>query len=365
MNDAVTKLLKNILMDIRGRKFLYTRALPPSVFLDKNIRACLSNNFAQSGYFYPGEIPVIKSPINIIRMYSKFSSDQLGRADRIEADLSTKLSCVLLVAAAAISCCLFFYFVSKSAIRVPVYDMLDWLQFYDDRVRANDWLWYLWAPHSEHRIVFTRALIAIDIRWLGGNGTAFIVVDTLLWGLALLATWQVVFTSSRSPTFRIFSCAVVLLLLTPTYIVTTISMPGPGAFMQTPSFALFSFVLLDNEADNTPLRIVCRVCALICACLSPFGVSAGLLVWPVLIWLSWRARLSKRWIALVMGVGSTAIALYLWKMPPKHYQSPLDVQNLVGSIDYGIRFLGLPWSHSEALTWPARVIGFIVLVIGV
>jgi len=302
-------------------------------------------------------------------MYSKIASHQFVEpTDRTTArpvDLSTQLSCVFLVAAAAISCGLFFYFVGKTAIRVPVYDMLDWLQFYDDRVRANDWLWYLWAPHNEHRIVFTRALIAIDIRWLGGNGTAFAILDTLLWGLALLAVWQIVFTSSRSQTFKIFSCSIVLLLLTPTYIVTTISMPGPGAFMQTPSFALFSFVLLDNETDNAPLRMFYRGCALFCACLSPFGVSAGLLVWPVLIWLSWRAGMSKRWIASIIGTGLTSVTLYLWKMPPKGYQSPLDIQRLIGSIDYGIRFLGLPWSHSEALTWPARVVGVFILVVGV
>ena len=300
-------------------------------------------------------------------MYSTSSSRPIEGAASATAsplELSTIIGCTLLAAAAITSCGVFFYFVSKSAVRVPVYDMLDWLQFYDDRIHANDWLGYLWTPNNEHRIVFTRALIAIDIRWLGGHGTAFAIFDTLLWTMSLLLAWRLVLTSSRSPTFKVFACSIVLLLLTPTYVVTTISMPGPGAFMQTPSFALFSLVMLDNETDDARLRTFYRVCALISACLSSFGVSAGLLVWPVLIWLSWRARLSKRWIASVIVTGLIYVALYLWKMPPKEYQSPLNIQNLVESIDYGIRFLGLPWSHSETLAWPARVVGFIVLVVG-
>jgi hypothetical protein len=53
---------------------------------------------------------------------------------------------------AAVYCALFFYFVERASIRVPVYDLLDWLQFYGDRSQANDWFGYLWTPHNEHRI---------------------------------------------------------------------------------------------------------------------------------------------------------------------------------------------------------------------
>jgi hypothetical protein len=74
---------------------------------------------------------------------------------------------------AALYCGLFFYFIEKASIRVPVYDLLDWLRFYSEQMQANDWLAYLWAPHNEHRIVFSRILLVIDERWLGGQGMAF------------------------------------------------------------------------------------------------------------------------------------------------------------------------------------------------
>ena len=280
------------------------------------------------------------------------------------AEANTIVSCALVLIAAAISCVLFFYFADRSAIRVPAYDMLDWLQFYDDRVRANDWVGYLWTPANEHRLVFTRALIAIDIRWLGGRGNGFGIFGSLIWIFAVLAAWRVVLTFSKTLTFRIFAGSIVLLILSPTYIVTTISMPAAGAFIQTPSFALFCMALLDNETNHVRLRSFYRVCALICACLSSFGVASGLLIWPVLIWSAWRAGLGRNWIVAVIGAGLVFVALFLWKMPPKSYQSPLSIQSFIASIDYGIRFLGLPWSHAVELAWPARAVGLVVLMVG-
>jgi hypothetical protein len=276
---------------------------------------------------------------------------------------STVLS-VALLATATISCGLFFYFVNQTAIRVPVYDMLDWLPFYDDRARANDWLGYLWAPHNEHRLVFTRALIAVDIRSLGGQGTAFAIFDTLLWIFVVLDAWRIVFNDGRSLAFRVFACSVALLILSPTYIATTISMPGPGAFMQTPSFAFFALVLLHAQTESRIWRLVYRSGAIACACFSSFGVAAGLLIWPVLSWSAWRGRLERPWIVAIVSSGLFFVTLYLWRLPPKTYQSPSSLENLLTSVDYGIRFLGLPWAHAEQLAWPARAIGIIVAVIG-
>ena len=104
----------------------------------------------------------------------------------------------------------FLYFIDRTAIRVPVFDMLDWLQFYDDRLRANDWLGYLWTPHNGHRILFTRALIAVDIQWLDGYGTASATFNAALWTLSILAAWQVVLTSKHSPIFNSFACCFVV-----------------------------------------------------------------------------------------------------------------------------------------------------------
>jgi hypothetical protein len=73
----------------------------------------------------------------------------------------------------------FLYLVEKTSIRVPVVDLLDWLQFYGERSKDN-WLGYLWTPHNEHRMIFSRILLAIDVEWFGDQGEAFAVSGFVL-----------------------------------------------------------------------------------------------------------------------------------------------------------------------------------------
>lgn len=270
---------------------------------------------------------------------------------------------LLLAGTALISCAIFFYFVDETSIRIPVYDMLDWLQFYDQRTRADDWVGYLWAPHNEHRMVFTRALIAIDMRFLDGQGTAFVIFDTLLWAGMILTVWRVIVSAGGQLSFTISACSVALMLLAPTYVVTTISIPVMGPFIQTSSFVLFSIVLVSRQ-QRGGCGLRCSA-AILCACLSSFGVSAGLLVWPVLTWSAWRNRLGPSWTGIIAGAGVIFVWLYLWKMPARTYQSLFNLENFVASVDYGIRFLGLPWSHAAELVWPARLVGAMLLVLGI
>jgi len=52
---------------------------------------------------------------------------------------------IVLGVIAAANSILFLYLVEKASIRVPVVDLLDWLQFYGERSKDN-WLGYLWMP---------------------------------------------------------------------------------------------------------------------------------------------------------------------------------------------------------------------------
>ena len=160
--------------------------------------------------------------------------------------------------------------------------MLDWLRFYNERMQAGDWIGYLWTPHNEHRLVFTRILIAVDVRFFNGEGTAFACFDAFLLAATIATSWSVLVASLGRSLFAVFAYSVALILLTPTYVVTTISMPGPGAFLQTPSFALLSIALLDGSRQSRYSNLRCAA-AIICACFASFGVTAGLLIWPVLV----------------------------------------------------------------------------------
>jgi hypothetical protein len=98
---------------------------------------------------------------------------------------------IALALIAAVNSILFIYFVEKASIRVPVVDLLDWLQFYGERSK-DGWLGYLWTPHNEHRMVFSRFLLALDIKWFGDQGEAFAVSGfVLLLGMVATICWEI------------------------------------------------------------------------------------------------------------------------------------------------------------------------------
>ena len=60
-------------------------------------------------------------------------------------------------------------------------------------------------------------------------------------------------------------------------------MAAMGELLQTTLFVILAIVFMDGEYEgrHPALR---RSLAIVCATLAPFGVSAGLLVWPVMHW---------------------------------------------------------------------------------
>jgi hypothetical protein len=252
-----------------------------------------------------------------------------------------------------------------ASIRVPVYDLLDWLQFYGVHAQAGNWLAYLWTPHNEHRIVLSRALLALDVRWLGGHGTAFVLSGLLLLVAMAVAVSREILKSSLSIAWKLSAIALSILLLTPAHAVVTLGMPAASVYMQTSAFSLLALALLEEPAaDKSRFSWLRRIAAITAACLSAFGVSPGLLIWPVMLWSAWRGKARGPWIATLGCIGGLFIALYLWNLPLHSVSGAVESFSLLQSFDYGIRFLGLPWSHLHALVWPGRGIGFAVLCLG-
>jgi hypothetical protein len=153
-------------------------------------------------------------------------------------------------------------------------------------------------------------------------------------------------------------------LLMPANIVPMIGMPAMSNHLHTCAFAVFSVLLLDGSNEESDLSNYRRAAAIVAAGLAAFGTAAGLLIWAVLVWAAWRGGLGWRWIATITCVGGLFVSLYLWGLPPSPMSPPLDFDRLFQSLDYAIRFLGLPWSHVHQLVWPARLIGAGILCIG-
>jgi hypothetical protein len=271
---------------------------------------------------------------------------------------------IVLAALAAANCSLFLYFMERASIRVPVYDMLDWLQFYGARAQDGDWLSYLWTPHNEHRMVLSRALLALDVRWFDGRGTAFVISGLLLLAVAAAAICSELMKSDLSIEWKLAAIPISILLLLPAHTVVTVGVPLVAGSLQTSAFALFALALLDGASEKGRFSPYRRVAAISAACLAAFGLAAGLLIWPALVWSAWRGSLRWPWVAGIACIGILFTTIYLWNLPLRTVSTPLGPARLVQSFDYAIRFLGLPWSHLDSLVWPGRLIGLGVLCLG-
>jgi hypothetical protein len=282
---------------------------------------------------------------------------------RVPAARFAAFPILAIVFLAAAHCAAFVYFVESAPIRVPVYDLLDWLRFYGERMEAGDWAGYLWTPHNEHRIVISRTLLLIDARFLDGQGSAFALSGALLLAGIAAAVSMLVWSGAGSTRFRPAALSLALMLSMPAYIATTISMPAMGVFLHTSAFALFSLLLIDAEPGYAR-----RFAAILAACIASFGVSGGLLVWPAMAWLSWRRSQGvvwqdPFWIVLI-ACGAGFGVFYLHGAAPSLHASAIGVAQISDVLEYAIRFLGLPWSHMHALVWPSRAVGLTLLSAG-
>jgi hypothetical protein len=263
--------------------------------------------------------------------------------------------CRIIVVSSVVYAAMFLYFVAATAVHAPVYDYLDWVRAYLDALQSGDWTAYLWAPHSEHRIVISRILVAADIRWLNASHLAFTATGLLLLAGLVAAIARLVVASTFDVQTRIIALAALLFLLLPSTIATMCSMPANQVFLHQAGFAAFAIMLAERPSPGYVIA------ANIAACLAALGGAGGLLVWPVLAILAGTSRRGAIGVAVHVVVGSIFAALYLPGLPHAPLQLSLEPARLLALADYFIRFFGLPWSHASHLVWPARLIGVTVL----
>ena len=272
---------------------------------------------------------------------------------------------IMLGTFAAANCGLFLFFVDKTILHGPVMDAFDWIHAYGVRPPGCGFFCYLWQPHNEHRVVFSRALVALDLRWFDRIGPSFIMFGLLLVFAMAAAIGREIMNSGLPHSWKYAAFAVAILLLTPVNTVIMVSEPTSSPYLQTCAFALFSLVLLDGSDEQGRFSNYRRIAAILAACCTAFGTSAGLVIWPVLIWSAWRGRLRWPWIAGIGLAGVVFIGAYTWHLPGHAVQGVLTLPGVVESFDYIIRFLGLPWgARLPLLLWPGRFIGFCMLCLG-
>src|SRR5215469_13899589 len=194
---------------------------------------------------------------------------------------------------------LFGYYLGATIISVPVYDLIGFIMHYADFWLRGDWWGYLWIPHNEHRLIFTRLLLLADIGWFRGNTVPFIVFGLLSLGVMILVIMQEVMAAALPVGLRLTLAGLVLLLLATSYIVVDCTMPALGQYVHTAAAATLALVLLDGAGEGGRFAHLRRMLALIAAICAAFGIAGGLIIWPVLVCIAWRGGLSRGWIVTV------------------------------------------------------------------
>ena len=251
---------------------------------------------------------------------------------------------------------LYCAFIYTTLVRVPVWDLLDWVVFYLQTGRTGDWWSYLWQPHNEHRIPISRLLLAADIEVFRGSGIPFLIFGALS-QLAIIGFLVREIRLSSLPTeLCLAASAAVIFAFAASHLAVLVSMAVLGVFLQTTLFVILAISFLDgeNESRHPTLR---RSLAIVFAALAPFGVSGGLLVWPVMLWAAWRGNLGLKWFVLIALVGVAEGIVYLPGVSVTPH-TPISASEIVNMLDYAIRLLGLPWSHAPSLVWFGRLAGF-------
>jgi len=260
---------------------------------------------------------------------------------------------------------IFAYYVLATIITVPVYDLLGWILHYDQYWRVGDWGRYLWLPHNEHRLIWSRLLVVVDIGWFRGTGVPFLVFDTACFALTVGGLIRPIWRADFAIELRATLAAAVILLLAGTYAATYCSVPIMGVYVHTTGLFVVSLTLLDGVDEEGPGSAARRVAAIVAASLAVFGVAGGLLAPLVLLWSAWAGGLGRGWLLAIGAIAAILIALYLPGLPIGHDADSLAWGHLLKLADYYVRLLGLPWSHAPSLMWFGRLIGCIVLGAGI
>jgi MFS family permease len=273
---------------------------------------------------------------------------------------------------AAVHFALFGYFLFRTAIGSPISDMFGYIDAYL-RFRAGETSLphYLWRAHGEHHLLWIRLFTWADVELFHTRGIPFMAAATAAIAATAALIWQQLRRAEPA-----LGGATSLALLAPMLIlgsanVTDASVPINTTYPLTAFFVIVALVLFARAGEaSSPTRY--RLAAMLAALGASLATAAGLLAWPILLWMAWRERLSWRWLVTLAAVGGAyglvyAQGLYLLGLAPalaKDAASFLSAAHLGKLLDYFFAFLGLPLTRAAGLGPIGRVIGAALFAAG-
>ena len=295
--------------------------------------------------------------------------------------LHTDLAMVVLYLVAAVDVLLFFWYLRASIIRQPFWDMFSWVLHYLDYRRDGGWWSYVWASHDVHRPVWIRLITAFDIEVFAGVTYPFIVFTTACFLITVRCLWRESRRGIRGTLGRPLGLIAVMLAMTSVAAVNC-AVPFANGYVHVLMTAVLAIVLFDVDENNVPaaradgsvawwnLAWVRRSTAMLAAINAPLASAAGVVVWPILLWLAWSGRAGRRWTLAVVVVGVAFLGVYSRGLSPALAAGVAavtrvgSVDDLAGRANYLLTYMGLPWTRSTALILGGRIVGGLLLIAG-
>ena len=280
-----------------------------------------------------------------------------------------------MAAVACVHVAAFVFYFQATMIRHPFGDMIIFIGNFLDYQADGDLLRYLWMPHTQHRMVWTRLVTALDVSWFNGVSYPFMIFAGLsLIAVPIIIGWQIV-NANFMPTLRYAASLTVIMLALTSVNAVDCSIPIEDIYPHTLVFSVISFALFVTAYDGSKWAHIQRAGALVAACAAGLASAVGLVVWPILLWRAWRTRrcLGWWWVATVVGVACAFIGVYLLGMPlPRSVTDATNGQSSFYTLEhilkvgeYFLTYMGLPETRHPALLVPGKWLGAILTIVAV
>ena len=263
---------------------------------------------------------------------------------------------IALIAAAHFA--LFGYFLMRTAILSPISDMFAYIDVYL-RFRAGEisLLDYLWRAHGEHHLVWIRLLTWADVELFHTRSIPFVIAATAAVVTSAVLVWRQLRHAQPKLGAATSMGLLAPMLMLSTANVTDCSVPINTTYPFTVFFAVLALVLFAGAGAPGSGADLRRLGAVLAAFGASMGTAAGLLTWPILLWVAWRERLNWGWLATMAGLGMIyslfyARDLFLLGLQPalhKDAASFVDAMHLYSMAYYFFAFLGLPFTREPSL----------------
>ncbi|MCY9872555.1 hypothetical protein [Vibrio barjaei] len=247
---------------------------------------------------------------------------------------------------------------------VPYWDQWDgYLQFYTRLLDGDYSAW--WYQHNEHRIIFSRLLFYIDLRFFGGESKFLLVANSLLQlvnvGLMMYIVKDM-YVHNKMLFFVIFG--LVLSFAFSWLQQNNLTWGFQSQFIAVYTFSLLSLIMLSKYHQSHKKTSLVFTAGLLGA-MSAYSMSNGLIALPLMILMAVMMKLSAKHVLTLLAITILVWFAYFYNytQPPGHASVTDSILNHPFEVlKFTMLYLGAPIYYMTDNVLLAHATGVIFLI---